>query len=246
MNNTREIFKNKKAFIPFITAGDPSLDMTKDIIIALGESGADLIQIGIPFSDPIAEDAVIKEADFQALKAGVTSDKIFDAIKEARKVTDVPIAFLSYMNPIFVYGVEKFLKQCKENSICAIIVPDVPYEEREELLPYCEKYDIDLINYVAINEKERMQTMCKNSTGFIYCIPAFMPLPELINTVREVSDIPIILPMSVSVENPNKEVLALVDGIVEECMVVKLVKKYKGDCIEPIKQYIKEMKTIVK
>ena len=139
MNKLEQVFSNGKAFIPFITAGDPSMDITEQLVLQMAEAGADLIELGIPFSDPIAEGPVIQEADDRALAAGATTDKIFDMMRRIRKSCDIPIAFMTYVNPIFTYGTDRFMKNCQEVGIDAVIVPDVPFEEKEELHPYCYK-----------------------------------------------------------------------------------------------------------
>lgn len=136
----------------------------------MAEAGADLIELGIPFSDPIAEGIVIQEADMRALASGVTTDKLFDCVKRIRKKTDVPLAFMTYINPVFVYGSERFLKNAAESGIDALIVPDMPFEEREELLPFCRKYGIELISLIAPTSKERIRAIASESEGFIYCV----------------------------------------------------------------------------
>lgn len=151
MSRIEEVFKNKKAFIPFVTAGDPSLEITKQLVLHMAEAGADLIELGIPFSDPVAEGPVIQEADSRALEAGATTDRIFAMVTEIRRKNDVPIAFMTYVNPIYTYGTEKFMENCKKAGIDAIIVPDVPYEEKKELKPYCDQYGITLISMIAIH-----------------------------------------------------------------------------------------------
>ena len=145
MNRIQQVFENKKAFIPFITAGDPDLSVTEALVPAMAEAGADLIELGIPFSDPVAEGIVIQEADLRALASGTTTDKIFDTVRRIRQKTDVPLAFMTYINPVFAYGVDKFMKNASDCGIDALIVPDMPFEEREELLPACKKYDMTLI-----------------------------------------------------------------------------------------------------
>lgn len=138
MNRIQQVFENKKAFIPFITAGDPDLSVTEALVPAMAEAGADLIELGIPFSDPVAEGIVIQEADLRSLASGTTTDKIFDTVRRIRQKTDVPLAFMTYINPVFAYGVDKFMKNAADCGIDALIVPDMPFEEREELLPACK------------------------------------------------------------------------------------------------------------
>ena len=156
MSKIAKAFENKKAFIPFVTAGDPTLDVTEQLLYEMQKAGADLIEIGIPFSDPTAEGPVIQEANERALAEGCTTDKIFDMLKRAKEKITVPMVFLTYANPIFTYGKERFMKQCVESGIDGLIVPDMPYEEREELAPACEKYGVDIIPLIAPTSHERI------------------------------------------------------------------------------------------
>ena len=146
MNRLMRSFNNKKAFIPFITAGDPDIETTKHLVLAMEKAGADLIELGIPFSDPVAEGPVIQEADYRALAGGVTTDMIFDMVEDIRKSSDIPLAFMTYANPIYTYGAERFMQNCRKVGIDAVIVPDVPFDERDEIKPYCDKYNISLIS----------------------------------------------------------------------------------------------------
>ena len=162
--------KTKKAFIPFITGGDPTLDVTEQLLYAMEAAGADLIEIGIPFSDPTAEGPVIQEANERALKAGCTTDKLFDMIQRARKKVTVPIVFLTYVNPIFTYGKERFMKRCVECGIDGIIVPDMPMRKEQELAPACDAYGIDIIPLIAPTSKDRITMIAKAAKGYIILV----------------------------------------------------------------------------
>lgn len=200
MNKISEAFENKKAFIPFITGGDPSLDVTKKLILAMQEAGADLIEVGIPFSDPIAEGPVIQEADERALSAGCTLDKLFDAIKEVKDEIHIPMVFMTYVNPIFTYGKEKFMQRCVECGMAGVIVPDVPFEEKGELSGVCKEYGIELVSLIAPTSHERIKMIAKEAEGFLYCVSSLgvtgvrkqitTNIGEMIEKVREVTDIP--------------------------------------------------------
>ncbi|MGB4660952.1 MAG: tryptophan synthase subunit alpha, partial [Mobilitalea sp.] len=170
MNRIEEVFHNKKAFVAFVTAGDPSIDITEQLILRMAEAGADLIEIGIPFSDPVAEGPIIQEADYRALEAGATTDKLFDLVERIRKVSKVPLAFMTYMNPIFTYGTDRFMANCKKVGIDAVIVPDVPFEEKDELKPFCDQYGITLISMIAPTSKERIKMIANEAEGFLYCV----------------------------------------------------------------------------
>ena len=160
MNSIQQVFENRKAFIPFITAGDPDLSVTEALVPAMAEAGADLIELGIPFSDPVAEGIVIQEADLRALASGTTTDKIFDTVRRIRQKTDVPLAFMTYINPVFAYGVDKFMKNAADCGIDALIVPDMPFEEREELLPACKKYGGSHIQGTGPGHSQGIRRIC--------------------------------------------------------------------------------------
>ena len=256
MNNLKQVFDHGKAFIPFITAGDPSLEVTEQLVIAMAKAGADLIELGIPFSDPVAEGEVIQRADLRALSMGVTTDKIFDMVARIRKACDVPIAFMTYMNPVFTYGTEKFMKRCQEVNIQALIVPDVPYEEREELLPYCEKYKVTLISMIAPTSSERIQMIAKQAQGFIYCVSSLGvtgmrdkigdDVRKMIETVRQVSDIPCAVGFGVSTPEQAAAISKYADGVIVGSAIVKIIEEYGEDCIPHVVDYIKELKSNMK
>jgi len=256
MNNLKQVFDHGKAFIPFITAGDPSLEVTEQLVIAMAKAGADLIELGIPFSDPVAEGEVIQRADLRALSMGVTTDKIFDMVARIRKACDVPIAFMTYMNPVFTYGTEKFMKRCQEVNIQALIVPDVPYEEREELLPYCEKYKVTFISMIAPTSSERIQMIAKQAQGFIYCVSSLGvtgmrdkigdDVRKMIETVRQVSDIPCAVGFGVSTPEQAAAISKYADGVIVGSAIVKIIEEYGEDCIPHVVDYIKELKSNMK
>ena len=208
MNRIQQVFENKKAFIPFITAGDPDLSVTEALVPAMAEAGADLIELGIPFSDPVAEGIVIQEADLRALASGTTTDKIFDTVRRIRQKTDVPLAFMTYINPVFAYGVDKFMKNAADCGIDALIVPDMPFEEREELLPACKKYDMALIYLVAPTSRERAQAIARESDGFVYCVSSLgvtgvrseitTNIKEMVDTVKQGRDVPCAIGFGIS------------------------------------------------
>ena len=255
MSRVRDVFSKGKAFIPFITAGDPDLATTEKLVPAMAKAGADLIELGIPFSDPIAEGIVIQEADMRALEAGTTTDKLFDSVKRIRKETDVPLAFMTYINPIFVYGSEKFIKNAAECGIDALIVPDMPFEEREELLPLCQRFGVELISLIAPTSKDRIQTIASESEGFIYCVSSMgvtgvrteinTNIAEMVSLVKEVKDIPCAIGFGISTPEQAKEMSRHADGVIVGSAIVKIAAKYGKDCVEPICQYVKEMKAAV-
>ena len=165
-----EAFANGKAFIPFLTCGDPSLEVTEQLIYAMEEAGADLIELGIPFSDPTAEGPVIQAANVRALSGGVTTDKIFDMVKRLRQNTKIPMVFMTYANVVFSYGTERFIQKAASLGMDGLILPDVPFEEKEEFDSVCKKYGLDLISLIAPTSHERIAMIAKEAEGFVYCV----------------------------------------------------------------------------
>lgn len=256
MSRIKNAFLSGKAFISFVTGGDPDLETTKELIVAMEEAGADLIEIGIPFSDPIAEGAVIQEANERALSSGCTTDKLFDAIKEVKEKVTVPLVFLTYINPIYTYGKERFFKRCADCGIDGIIVPDLPFEERDELKEECKQYQVDLISLIAPTSKERVRMIAGQAEGFIYCVSSLgvtgvrteikTDISYMISMVREATDIPCAIGFGISTPEQAKEFAALADGAIVGSAIVKLVAQYGKESIEPVKAYVREMKAAVK
>lgn len=256
MSNTANAFKNGKAFIPFVTAGDPNLEVTKEIILAMEKAGADLIEIGIPFSDPVAEGVVIQAADERALKAGTTTDKIFDMVAEVRKESNIPLAFMTYINPVYVYGVDKFCKKAAELGVDALIIPDVPYEEKNEVAPFCDKYGIDLISLIAPTSHDRIKTIAKEAQGFVYCVSSMgvtgvrqkitTNLGEMTSLVREVTNVPAAIGFGISTPQQAREMAQYADGVIVGSAIVKICAQYGERCVPYVYDYVKEMKDAVR
>lgn len=255
MNKIGQVFSNGKAFIPFITAGDPTLEITEQLVLKMAEAGADLIELGIPFSDPIAEGPVIQQADIRALSSGVTTDKIFDMVLRIRESSDIPIAFMTYINPIFTYGTERFLKNCQEAGIAAVIVPDVPFEEKEELAPFCTKYGVTLISMIAPTSNNRIQTIARDAEGFIYCVSSLgvtgvrreisNDAAEMIKLVKEVKDIPCAIGFGISTFEQAKQVAQFSDGVIVGSAIVKIVAEYGENCVPHVAEYVRSMKKAI-
>ena len=170
MSNIKKAFEQGKAFVAFITCGDPDLETTAAAVRAAVANGADLIELGIPFSDPTAEGPVIQGANIRALSGGVTTDKIFDLVRDLRTDITVPMVFMTYANVVFSYGTETFISTCKEIGIDGLILPDIPYEEKEEFLPICHKYDVELISLIAPTSENRISMIAKEAEGFLYIV----------------------------------------------------------------------------
>lgn len=256
MSRIEEAFHNKKAFVAFITGGDPSLDMTEKLIYAMDQAGADLIEIGIPFSDPIAEGAVIQEANERALAAGCTTDKLFELVEKVRKKTEIPLVFLTYMNPIYTYGKDRFFERCRAVGVDGVIIPDLPFEEKEEAVPFCEKYQIDLISLIAPTSHERITMIAKESKGFIYCVSSMgvtgvrteikTDIAQMVSLVKSVTSIPCAVGFGISTPEQAEKMAALSDGVIVGSAIVRLVEKYKEDAAEPVFEYVKMMKNAVR
>ena len=255
MSNTAKAFQNGKAFIPFVTAGDPGLAITKEMVLGMAEAGADLIEIGIPFSDPVAEGPVIQAADERALNGGVTTDAIFEMVEEIRRECAIPLAFMTYLNPIYVYGVKRFLQRCKACKIDALIVPDLPYEEKQELLPDCLANGVDLISLIAPTSEERVKTIAKEAQGFLYCVSSMgvtgvrseikTDIGAMVSHVRAVSDIPCAIGFGISTPQQAKEMARHADGVIVGSAIVKLCGQYGTNCIGPVIGFVREMKRAI-
>lgn len=256
MNNLiNKVFENEKAFIPFITAGDPDLATTEQLIYAMADNGADMIEVGIPFSDPVTEGIEGQKASERALSKGITTDDVMDMVEKVRKNTDVPLAFMTYINLIFNYGIEKFMKKCSKLKVSAIIVPDIPYEEKEELEPMCNEYGISLISFVASASKDRVKMIAKEAKGFAYLMPSVelksskkdfdKNLTKLVNTVKETKSIPCVIGFDEMTESEAREYAKYADGIVISDAVVKIVGKLGVDSINEVANYVKTMKNAI-
>ena len=255
MNRIQQVFENKKAFIPFITAGDPDLSVTEALVPAMAEAGADLIELGIPFSDPVAEGIVIQEADLRALASGTTTDKIFDTVRRIRQKTDVPLAFMTYINPVFAYGVDKFMKNAADCGIDALIVPDMPFEEREELLPACKKYDMTLIYLVAPTSRERgpghsqgIRRICVLCIiSWSHCVRSEITtnIKEMVDTVKQGRNVPCAIGFGISTPEQASRMASQADGVIVGSAIVKMVARYGINCVEPVCDYVKQMKAAV-
>ena len=256
MSRIEEVFYYKKAFIPFITAGDPSIDVTEELVIRMAEAGADIIELGIPFSDPVAEGPVIQDADYRALSGGVTTDKIFDMVARIRKVCDVPLVFMTYANPIYTYGTERFMDNCKKAGIDGIIVPDVPFDEKVELKPYCDQYGITLISMIAPTSKERIHTIAREAEGFIYCVSSMgvtgvrseigSGVEEMIRQVKEIKNIPCAIGFGISTPEQAEKMSGISDGVIVGSAIVKIIGTYGSNCIPHVIEFVQSIKRVMK
>ncbi|MBP5564437.1 MAG: tryptophan synthase subunit alpha [Lachnospiraceae bacterium] len=251
MSNIKKAFENKKAFIPFITCGDPDLATTQEIVKEAAKAGASLIELGIPFSDPTAEGPVIQAANIRALEGGVTTDKIFDFVKDLRKEVTVPMVFMTYANVVFSYGADAFIKTCSEIGIDGIILPDLPFEEKEEFLDDCHKYGVDLISLIAPTSENRIAMIAKEAEGFLYIVSSLgvtgtrseikTDLESIVKVVRENTDIPCAIGFGISTPEQAKKMSAISDGAIVGSAIIKIMEKYGKESPKYVGEYVKSM-----
>ena len=252
MSNIAKAFENGKAFIAFLTCGDPDLETTGAAVRAAVENGADLIELGIPFSDPTAEGPVIQGANLRALRGGITTDKIFDFIRALRQEVTVPLVFMTYANVVFSYGSDRFISTCRDVGIDGLILPDLPYEEKEEFLPYCRKYGVDLISLIAPTSENRIAMIAREAEGFLYIVSSLgvtgtrseikTDLASMVQVVRQNTKIPCAIGFGISTPEQAAKMAALSDGAIVGSAIVKLLKRYGQDAPSHVGDYVKSMK----
>ena len=244
-------FSKGKAFIGFITSGDPDLETTEKIVYAMDKAGCDLIELGIPFSDPTAEGPVIQEANVRALSNGVTTDKVFEMVNRIRKNTNIPMVFMTYANVVYSYGIEKFCQKMVEGNMSGMILPDVPFEEKEEFDTVCKEYGLDLISMIAPTSHQRIQTIAKEANGFIYCVSSLgvtgvrskitTDIGAMVDLVREVTDVPVAVGFGISTPEQAKKMASQSDGAIVGSAIIKIIEKYGKDAPQYVEAYVKEM-----
>lgn len=252
----KDAFKNGKAFMPFILAGDPNLDATGRFIVSMAKAGADLIEIGIPFSDPVAEGQVIQAASKKALDSGTTTDGIFDMVASIRDKVNIPLLLMTYINPIFVYGKDKFFAKCQEVGICGVIVPDMPFEEKDELLAPANNHGVEVVSLIAPTSEDRIGMIAKEAQGFIYCVSSLgttgvrseikTDLDSIVATIRKYTDVPTAIGFGISTPEQAQKMAAIADGAIVGSAVIKIIDKYAGNAEQPIYEYVKKMKDAVR
>lgn len=255
MSRIEKAFAHGKAFIPFLTAGDPSLEKTECYILELEKAGADLIEIGIPFSDPIAEGPVIQAADIRALAAGTTTDQIFEMVASVRKKTDIPLIFMTYLNPVFHYGYERFFSRCRECGIDGIIIPDLPYDEKAEVSIVAERFEIDLISMIAPTSEARIRQIAGEAKGFIYVVSSMgvtgvrseikTDLNAIMAAVREVTDVPAAIGFGINTPEQAAKIAQICDGVIVGSAIVNMIGQYGRHAEQHIYTYARMMKEAV-
>ena len=252
MSKIANAFTNGKAFIGFLTAGDPTIEKTVEYILAMQEAGCDLIEIGIPFSDPMAEGVVIQDANVRALKHNTTTDDVFEIVKAVRAKTDIPIVFLTYINPVFFYGYEKFFKKCDELGIDGIISPDLPYEEKGEIDEIAKRNGVDVISLIAPTSKERIQKIANDATGFIYVVSSLgvtgmrseikTDLNAIIEDIRDVTDLPLAVGFGINTPEQASQIGKIADGVIVGSAIVKIIEEHGENAQNALKEYVSSMK----
>lgn len=251
MSRIEEAFQNHKALIAFITVGDPDLETTERVVHAAVENGADLIELGIPFSDPTAEGPVIMEADEVALKAGTTTDKVFELTKKLRKTITVPMVYMTYANVVFSYGCEKFAQKAADAGIDGLILPDVPYEEKEEFTEVFDRYGLDLISMIAPTSEDRIAMIAKEAKGFIYMVSSLgvtgtrseitTDISTMTDLVKKNTEVPCAVGFGISTPEQAAKMAELSDGAIVGSAIIKIIAKYGEKAAGPVGEYVKEM-----
>ena len=256
MSNIKKTFENGKAFIAFITCGDPDLETTAAVVRAAVENGADLIELGIPFSDPTAEGPVIQGANLRALNGGITTDKIFAFVKELRRDVKVPMVFMTYANVVLSYGSERFISACRDIEIDGLILPDLPFEEKEEFYAICKKHGVDLISLIAPTSENRITMIAKEAEGFIYIVSSLgvtgmrneikTDLASIVRGVRENTNVPCAIGFGISTPEQAKKMADISDGAIVGSAIIKLLEKYGKEAPKYVGEYVKSMKDAIK
>lgn len=256
MSNIAKAFDHGKAFVAFITCGDPDLETTAAVVRAAVENGADLIELGIPFSDPTAEGPVIQGANLRALRGGVTTDKIFDLVRELRRDVTVPMVFMTYANVVFSYGTERFISTCRDIGIDGLILPDLPFEEKEEFLPVCHQYGVDLVSLIAPTSENRIAMIAREAEGFLYIVSSLgvtgtrseikTDLATIVEVVRQNTKTPCAIGFGISTPEQAKKMAGISDGAIVGSAIVKILEQYGKDAPRYVGEYVKSIKDALK
>lgn len=256
MNKIAQAFAKGKAFIPFITCGGPDMATTAACVRAASQNGADLIELGIPFSDPTAEGSVIQGANLRALTGGATTDKVFDLVRELRTDVTIPMVFMTYANVVFSYGAERFIGTCADVGIDGIILPDLPYEEKEEFQPLCTKYGVALISLIAPTSENRIAMIAREAEGFIYLVSSLgvtgtrseitTDLASIVKVIRENTDVPCAIGFGISTPEQAAKMAGIADGAIVGSAIIKIIERCGRDAAGAVGQYVKSMKDAIR
>lgn len=246
---------NHKAFIAFLTAGDPTADCTVNYILEMERAGADLVEIGIPFSDPTAEGVVIQDANIRALQGGMTTDGVFDIVRRVREKSQIALAFMTYANPVFHYGCDRFFARCQELGVGAVIVPDMPYEEKQEMEETAENHNVAVVSMIAPTSRERIQMIAREARGFIYVVSSLgvtgvrseisTDLETIVKSIREVTDVPCAIGFGISTPEQARRMAQVSDGAIVGSAIVKIIARDGQQAAPAIYEYVRSMKKAV-
>ena len=255
MSRIKSAFNNGKAFIAFITCGDPDIKTTERIVREAVKNGADIIELGIPFSDPTAEGPVIQNANYRALKAGITTDKIFALVRDLRKDINVPFVFMTYANVIFSYGAQRFLSLCSEAGIDGLILPDLPFEEKSEFISICHEADVDLISLIAPTSENRIAMIAGEAEGFIYIVSSLgvtgtrneitTDLNSIVSVIRKSTDVPCAIGFGISTPEQAEKMADISDGVIVGSAIIKIIEEYRENAPQKVGEYVKRMKDTI-
>ena len=256
MSRIAEAFAKGKAFIPFITCGDPDLETTAKVVRAAVRAGADLIELGIPFSDPTAEGPVIQGANLRALTGGVTTDAVFDLVRDLRRDVTVPMVFMTYANVVYSYGTERFARTCAETGMDGVILPDVPYEEKEEFAAIFRPLGLDVISLIAPTSEQRIAMIAREAEGFIYIVSSLgvtgvrseitTDIGAMVRLVRENTNVPCAVGFGISRPEQAAKMAGLSDGAIVGSAIIRLLEQYGRDAAGPVEEYVRSMKDAVR
>lgn len=251
-----DAFSKGKAFIGFITAGDPDLDTTKEIILQMEQAGCNLVEIGIPFSDPIAEGPVIQNANIRALKSKVTTDDVFAAVNDIKDTVHIPMVFMTYLNVLFKYGYDRFLQNAANAGICGVIIPDLPYEEKDELQSVAKNYGVQVVSLIAPTSEERIKTIAADAEGFVYAVSSLgvtgvrseikTDLESITAAIKAATDVPVAIGFGINTPEQAKHYSSIADGVIVGSAIVKIIEKYGKDSPKKVFDYVKSMKDAMK
>lgn len=256
MSKIKNAFEKGKAFIGFVTAGDPNLEVSEQIMLSMAKAGCDLIEIGIPFSDPIAEGPVIQEANLRSLSQGTTTDKVFALTKRVSSQVDIPLVYMTYLNVLFKYGYDQFLQKAKNAGISGVIIPDLPYEEKEELQSVAVNYDIDVISLIAPTSEDRIKMIASDAKGFVYTVSSLgvtgtrseikTDLDSITKAIKEVTDIPVAIGFGINTPEQAKKFSHIADGVIVGSAIVKIIAEHGVNSPGKVYDYVKSMKDAIR
>lgn len=255
MSKIADAFTNKKAFIPFLTAGDPTMEATERYIKIMADAGADVIEIGIPFSDPVAEGPVIQEATLRSLTHGTTTDAIFDMVERVRPTISIPLVVMTYINLIYVYGADRFMARCKKAGICGVIVPDMPFEEKSVLIDVAHAHDIEVVSLIAPTSEERIGMIAKEAEGFVYCVSSMgvtgvrkeitTDVGSIVDQIKRYTDVPVAVGFGISTPEQAAAMANVSDGAIVGSAIVRIIGEHGDKADEALREYVQVMKAAV-